>query len=207
LDRLLSNSGLSSELLLKTQSGELCNLDRFQASPIIAIQLWFDRVIMDEEFSALIDTRVQWVFNKTKLFRAISTKGARLSDGQGYASGAEPLRHGVIEQCLSLVISGAQEFVEMSKEDLLKIAMEDLRRVLSKAKNANIVHSIVIKEKRATFSPVPGLEAIRPFPETSFSNLFLAGDWTATGYPATIESAVMSGQKAAEEIIRFLQTR
>ena len=86
----------------------------------------------------------------------------------------------------------------MSKEELLTIALIDLRRVLPKAKNANIVHSVVIKEKRATFSPSPGLEAIRPLPNTSFPNLFLAGDWTATGYPATIEGAVMSGRKAAE---------
>jgi zeta-carotene desaturase len=106
-------------------------------------------------------------------------------------------------QHLSLVISGAQEFVEMSKEELLTIAMKDLRRVLPKAKDANIVHSIVIKEKRATFSPSPGLEAIRPLPKTSISNLFLAGDWTNTGLPATIEGAIMSGRKAAELICEF----
>ena len=106
-------------------------------------------------------------------------------------------------QHLSLVISDAQEFIEMSKEELLTIAMKDLQRVLPKAKNANIVHSVVIKEKRATFSPAPGLEAIRPLPETSFSNLFLAGDWTATGFPATIEGAVLSGKKAAELIEQY----
>jgi uncharacterized protein with NAD-binding domain and iron-sulfur cluster len=81
--------------------------------------------------------------------------------------------------------------------------MEDLRRVLPKTKDAKVLHSLVIKEKRATFSPSPGLEAMRPLPETTFSNLFLAGDWTNTGFPATIEGAVLSGKKAAELICEF----
>jgi len=185
LDRLLSNSGIHSELVIKTPSREICDWDRFKPSSIISIQLWFDRIIMEEEFAALIDTRVQWVFNKSWEFRSHS-------DRKAVKQRQEKGQH------LSLVISGAQEFVEMSKEELLTIAMKDVRRVLPKVKNANIVHSVVIKEKRATFSPSPGLEAIRPLPETTFSNLFLAGDWTATGYPATIEGAVMSGRKAAE---------
>jgi zeta-carotene desaturase len=190
LDRLLSISGISSELVIKTPSREICDWDRFKPSPIISIQLWFDRIIMEEEFAALIDTRVQWVFNKSWEFRRhLSRKAVKQQKEKG--------------QHLSLVISGAQEFVEMSKEELLTIAMKDLRRVLPKAKDANIVHSIVIKEKRATFSPSPGLEAIRPLPKTSISNLFLAGDWTNTGLPATIEGAIMSGRKAAELICEF----
>jgi len=187
LDRLLSSSGIRSELTVKTPSRELYDPDRFKASPIISIQLWLDRVIMEEEFAALVDTRVQWVFDK-------GLKNRR-------HLGCEVVKHQQEKgQHLSLVISGAQEFVEMSKEELLTIAMKDLRRVLPKAKNANIVHSIVIKEKRATFIPSPGLEAMRPLPETTFSNLFLAGDWTNTSLPATIEGAVLSGKKAAEMI-------
>ncbi len=91
----------------------------------------------------------------------------------------------------------------MSKEDLLMTAMEDLRQVLPKSKDAKVVHSVVIKEKRATFVPSPGLEAIRPLPSTAISNLFLAGDWTNTGLPATIEGAVLSGKKAAELICEY----
>jgi zeta-carotene desaturase len=185
LDRILSNSGISSELVIKTPSREICDWDRFKPSSIISLQLWFDRKIMEEEFAALVDTRVQWVFDKSlKFLSPLVSKAVKQQKEKG--------------QHLSLVISGAQEFMEMSKEELLTIALIDLRRVLPKAKNANIVHSVVIKEKRATFSPSPGLEAIRPLPNTSFPNLFLAGDWTATGYPATIEGAVMSGRKAAE---------
>ncbi len=184
-ERMLSNSGIRSDLTVKTPSRQLYDPDRFKASPIISIHLWLDRTILEEEFAALIDTRVQWVFNKSWNSRKqLGLEAVKQQKEKG--------------QHLSLVISDAQEFIEMSKEELLTIAMKDLRRVLPKAKNANIVHSIVIKEKRATFSPAPGLEAMRPLPETAFSNLFLAGDWTATGYPATIEGAVMSGRKAAE---------
>jgi zeta-carotene desaturase len=190
LDRLLSNSGLDSELVIKTPSREICDWDRFKPSPIISIQLWFDRIIIEEEFAALVDTRVQWIFDKSRKFR----------NSLGYEVMKQRQEKG---QHLSLVISGAQEFVGLSKEELLTIALKDLRRVLPKANNANIVHSIVIKEKRATFSPSPGLEAIRPLPKTSISNLFLAGDWTNTNLPATIESAVLSGKKAAEMICKF----
>ena len=187
-ERLLSNSGISSDLTVKTPSRQLYDPDRFKASPIISIQLWLDQVIMEEEFAALVDTRVQWVFDKSWKFR-------RHMGPEALKQQKEKGQH------LSLVISDAQEFIEMSKKELITIAMEDLRCVLPKAKKANIVHSVVIKEKRATFSPSPGLEAMRPLAVTTFSNLFLAGDWTNTGFPATIEGAVLSGKKAAELII------
>jgi zeta-carotene desaturase len=104
----------------------------------------------------------------------------------------------VVRQYLSLVISGAEEFVGLNKKQLVEIAMEDVRQVLPQARNAKLIHSLVIKEKRATFLPSPGIEALRPKARTTYDNLFLAGDWTATGYPATIEGAVLSGRTAAE---------
>jgi hydroxysqualene dehydroxylase len=192
-ERLLSNSGIPSEQTVKTPSKEPYNPDRFNASPIISIHLWLDRTILEEEFAALIDTRVQWMFSKS-------------------GNTMKPFRHGTNKkkgteektpQQLSLVISGADEFSEMSKEELITLALEDIRRVLPKAKNASLVHSIVIKEKRATFSPAPGLEALRPLSETNYVNFFLAGDWTNTGFPATIEGAVLSGKKAAELILKY----
>lgn len=158
---------------------------RFQSSPIIAIHLWLDREITDLEFAALLETRIQWLFNKNTL----------LNKRKENASA---------RQYLSLVISGAQEFVGLSKEQLIRIAMEDLRRVLHRARNAKVVHSVVMKEKRATFTPRPGLESFRPDVQTGFENFFLAGDWTATGYPATIEGAVLSGQRAAKMVLSEL---
>jgi uncharacterized protein with NAD-binding domain and iron-sulfur cluster len=80
-----------------------------------------------------------------------------------------------------------------------------LRAALPEARPAKVIHSLVIKEKRATFSPKPGIEKLRPRAETAFENLFLAGDWTATGFPATIEGAVMSGKSAAAMAGRYLR--
>jgi hydroxysqualene dehydroxylase len=152
---------------------------RFRSSPIISIHLWLDREVTHIDFAALLETRIQWVFNKSNLLN-------EKKDGA------------VLRQYLSLVISGAQEFVRLNKKQLVEIAMEDLRRVLPRARDAKVIRSLVIKEKQATFVPSPELESFRPHARTNFDNLFLAGDWTATGYPATIEGAVMSGRRAAE---------
>jgi zeta-carotene desaturase len=155
--------------------------DIFKSSPIISIHVWLDREITDLDFAALLETRIQWLFNKSKLLN-------------------EKKEVTAVRQYLSLVISGAEEFVGLNKKHLVEIAMEDLRRVLPQARDAKIIHSLVMKEKRATFLPSPGIEALRPTAQTKFENLFLAGDWTATGYPATIEGAVMSGRTAANLI-------
>jgi squalene-associated FAD-dependent desaturase len=152
------------------------------SSPIISLHLWLDREITDLDFAAMLETRIQWLFNKSRLL--VNEKN----------------RPG-IRQYLSLVISGAEEFVRFTKEQLVHIAMEDLRQVLPQAHDANIIHSAVVKEKRATFIPSPGLDQYRLRARTQFENLFLAGDWTATGYPATIEGAVGSGKTAADLIV------
>jgi len=149
-------------------------LGDFQSSPIITINLWLDRIVLNREFVALLNSDVHWVFNKSALVGSQS-KG----------------------QYLSLVISGAREYVDLEREVLEALALEELRRFLPAARNARIVSSLVIKEKRATFSPKPGIEASRPGTETATRNLLLAGDWTNTGLPATIEGSVLSGVRAA----------
>jgi hydroxysqualene dehydroxylase len=151
----------------------------FKSSPIISIHLWLDREVTNLDFAALLETRIQWLFNKSKLLN-------------------EKREETGVCQYLSLVISGAEEFIRLNKKQLIEIAMEDLRRFMPQARDAKVIHSLVLKEKRATFIPSPGLESLRPNARTKFENLFLAGDWTATGYPATIEGAVMSGRTAAE---------
>lgn len=161
------------EILANCESVERAR--RLDSSPIITINLWFDRPVMRNAFAALLDSRIQWVFNKSLLL------GNRDST----------------RQYLSVVISGASSYVEMSKEQLVGIALEDLRGVLPDVERAQLVHSIVMKEKRATFSPKPRIDSTRPSCKTELENLFLAGDWTNTGYPATIEGAVMSGRAAA----------
>ncbi len=154
----------------------------FVATPIVSINLWFDRQVFPHEFAAVLNSDIQWIFNRSRLCRMPEE---RKENGQH----------------LSLVISGAQEYVEFSKEHIVEIVMNDLRRVLPAVDSASLVHSLVIKERRATFSPRPGMESNRPDTRTRFANVFLAGDWTNTGLPATIEGAVMSGRKAAEAAI------
>lgn len=180
--QLFETSDLDAASLLKTE--QPFNWNRFQPSPIVSIHLWLDREVMTEPFAACIDTHIQWIFNRTAL--VASSKQKNTIPGS--------------KQQLSFVISGAQEFSERAKEELVLLAWKDLQQVLPQARAANVVHSLVVKEKRATFLPAPGLESYRPQTQTTCSNFFLAGDWTATGYPATIEGAVLSGQRAAAKV-------
>jgi zeta-carotene desaturase len=156
--------------------------ERMTASAILSIDLWFDRPVMGEDFVALLDSRVQWVFNRSKIFGASSASG----------------------QCLALTVSGADGLIDKDARELVALAVEDLRRVFPRVGTATVVHSVVLKERRATFSQRPDIEPLRPYSRTSLENLFLAGDWTNTGYPATIEGAVMSGRKAAAHVSEFL---
>jgi len=151
---------------------------QFRSSSIITINLWLDRTVFQHEFAAVLDSRIQWIFNKTRLLRLNQED----LDGRQY---------------LSIVISGADEHAGVEKERLVTMALEDLRWVLPAAREAQLLHARVINEKRATFSPLPGMNAFRPTARTSAGNLLLAGDWTDTGLPATIEGALLSGEAAA----------
>jgi len=182
--------------------GILHHVVRFESSPIVTIHLWLDRKIMEQEFVALLDSRVQWVFNRSKLLHQnLLERGQLKNDGRG---AVERRNSGTMRQYLSLVISGAAEYEEMSKEHLVAMALEDLRRAFPEARTAHVLHSRTIKEKRATFSPTPAVEGLRPSVRTPLENLFLAGDWTNTGLPSTIEGAVASGHRAAEAVASYL---
>ncbi|MEX1276551.1 MAG: hydroxysqualene dehydroxylase HpnE [Bacteroidota bacterium] len=183
----------------------------FESSPIITINLWFEKPVMEQEFVALLDSRVHWVFNKSRILASRKEEGrlqkadGRLQKADGRLQKADGrLQKADGRQYLSLVISGASGYVEMEKEGLIRMALEDLRQVFPAARNATLIHSLVVKEKRATFSPTPGIEVLRPSSRTHIENLFLAGDWTDTGFPATIEGAVTSGIKAAKYATVFL---
>ncbi|TAK64718.1 MAG: FAD-dependent oxidoreductase [Bacteroidetes bacterium] len=152
------------------------HLNKFKSSPIVSLHLWFDKEFMEQELIGLIDMQLQWVFNRRKI----------LKEG------------GKATSYISAVISGAHDVVHLSKEELLSLALKDIHRVFPESKKAKFVHSVIIKEKRATFSPLNETEQYRHSTETPIKNLYLAGDWTNTGLPGTIEGAVMSGFKAAE---------
>ena len=154
---------------------EYSRLRKFSSSPIISIHLWFDTDFMDQTFVGLIGRQVQWIFNRRKIIR----------------------EHGSSPGAVSCVISGAFELIDWSKEELVRLALDEVAGVYPAAAKAALVHSLVIKEKRATLSSTAGIDSQRPGTRTPVRNFFLAGDWTATGLPATIEGAVKSGFAAA----------
>jgi zeta-carotene desaturase len=152
-------------------------------APIISINLWFDGPITDLEFAGLRGTTIQWLFNKSRI---LSDPRFRTPDaGLSY---------------VSLVVSGAHQHIGRSRDDLLEVARHELADLLPATRQARLVHALVLKERFATFSPSCDAEAVRPPATTPVRGLYLAGDWTATGLPATIEGAVQSGYAAARGI-------
>ena len=147
------------------------HISSLPSSPIVSVHLWFDRPIVDDLYVGLIDRHLQWVFNRRRI---TGEKG-------------KP------ENYISAVISAAHQYVGMKKHDLVRLSVADLKTAFPAAKSATLLHSVVIKEKRATLSPTNDAECHRPRHVTPVRNFFLAGDWTDTGLPPTIEGAVMSG--------------
>ncbi|HEX5036439.1 MAG TPA: hydroxysqualene dehydroxylase HpnE [bacterium] len=152
------------------------NLSRLTVSPIVAVNLWYDRPITRRPFVGLWRTKMHWVFNKTDAF------------------GHQPY--------LSLVVSGAREELHTPAPKLIEMAVAELQSVFPEAREAKLLRATVSKEPEATMAPAVGVENLRLPQKTPYKNFFLAGDWTATGLPATIESAVRSAKKAVELIDR-----
>ena len=140
----------------------------FTHSPITGIHLWFDRTVTDLPHATLLDRTIQWMFNK--------------SEGK----------------YLQIVVSASRSLVDKSRQEIIDLTLRELREFFPRSIDAKLLNAQVIKEVRATFSAVPGLESKRPPARTAIPNLFLAGDWTRSGWPATMEGAVRSGYLAAE---------
>jgi squalene-associated FAD-dependent desaturase len=165
----------------------LRGIESIPLSPIVSIHLWFAADFMREEgIVGIIGRRIQWIFNR----RMIATRADGIS--RNLAGGY-----------VCAVISAAFEFIGMSNDEIVAIAVEDLRSVYGSAVTPPTA-MLVIREKRATFSSSPGTENLRPHQRTPIANLFLAGDWTATGYPATIEGAIVSAERCTELVFDFL---
>ena len=139
-------------------------------SPITGVHLWFDREITNLPHATLLDRTMQWMFNK---------------DSGRY---------------LQLVVSASRDLTALSRNEIVEIAIGDLRLYFPRVKEAKLIKSQVIKEQRATFSAAPETESLRPTAQSGPPNVTLAGDWTRTGWPATMEGAVRSGYLAAEEV-------
>jgi zeta-carotene desaturase len=156
------------------------SLRNLRTSPITGIHFWFDREVMTEPFLTLLGATTQWIFNKSFLYGEAMPTGGR--------------------QYLQLVISASYDLVSRSRQEIVDLCLSEVRKVLPAAREAQLVKSTVIKETAATFSPEPGCDRWRPVAKSPIRGLFLAGDWTATGWPATMEGAVRSGYLAAEAV-------
>ena len=150
-------------------------------SPITGIHLWFDRPVMEQDHITVCGRTIQWVFNKS----AIAGGGAGKAAGPQY---------------VQLVISASRSLTMLRREEILEQALGELAEIAPQSKAARLERAVVVRETNATPSFPPGTDAQRPGPDTPFANLFLAGDWTASGWPPTMEGAVRSGYRAAERV-------
>jgi squalene-associated FAD-dependent desaturase len=146
------------------------DLTGFEHSPITGIHLWFDRPVTDLPHATLLDRTIQWMFNK--------------SEGR----------------YVQLVVSASRSLETLPRAEVIALAQRELAEFFPASRDARLEKAHVVKEVRATFSARPGLESRRPASRTAVRNLFLAGDWTRSGWPATMEGAVRSGYLAAEAV-------
>lgn len=161
-------------------------LSHFATSPITGIHLWFDRTISDLDHAVLLDRTMQWMFHKSRLIQARENQARENGDGS----------------YVELVVSSSKNLVEKSRGEIVDLAVRELGEFFPVARKANLLKATVIKEVHATYSPRPGVDQYRPRPETAWPRVFLAGDFVATGWPATMEGAVRSGYLAAESVAR-----
>jgi squalene-associated FAD-dependent desaturase len=150
------------------------NLRRLETSPITSVHVWYDHAVMSVPQLVLIDCLGQWIFNR-----------GETAPGEHY---------------LQIVVSAARQFRGWGNEEILRRITSELAQLLPAAAEAQVMRARVVTEHEATFSAVPGVDRWRPSQATPIENLYLAGDWTQTGWPATMEGAVRSGYLAAEAI-------
>jgi zeta-carotene desaturase len=173
LGRILPPSAESDELQKK--------VSHLQTVPITGIHLWFDREITPLEHASLLDRNIQWMFQKSKILES-----KQLESGVG--------------SYLELVVSSSKNLLEMGRAEIIELALKELAEFFPSVREARLVKATVIKEVHATFAPAPLSEEFRLTPPSPWPRLFLSGDWTATGWPSTMEGAVRSGYLTAEAV-------
>jgi zeta-carotene desaturase len=172
LGRILPPSPASDELQEK--------VSHLKTVPITGIHLWFDREITPLEHAALLDRNIQWMFQKSKILQSKGSSGSYLE----------------------LVVSSSKNLLEMGRAEIIDLAMKELTEFFPAVRDAKLMKATVIKEVHATFAPAPLSEQYRLSPSSPWPRLFLSGDWTATGWPSTMEGAVRSGYLTAEAVCK-----
>jgi len=144
------------------------------------VHLWFDRPITELEHAVLLDREIHWMYNQS-----------RLQTGRG-------------GNYIELVVSATRAFAALPREAAIALALRELAEFFPLVNEAKLEKIALTKDVRATFGVPPGIDAARPSALSPWPNLFLAGDWTATGWPSTMESAARSGHLAAEALAQAL---
>jgi zeta-carotene desaturase len=155
-------------------------LSSHQHWPICSVHLWFDREITALDHAVLLDREIHWLYNKSRLQPGRSSPGSYVE----------------------LVISASRTFAALSREEAIARAVAELGEFFPAARTARLEKATMVKEVHATFGVPPGIDAARPASASPWPQCWLAGDWTATGWPSTMESAARSGHLAAEAICR-----
>jgi len=153
-------------------------LEHHEHWPICSVHLWFDRPITDLDHAVLLDREIHWMYNKSRL---------------------QPWRKGN-GSYLELVVSASREFARLNREQAIDLALTELAEFFPAVSTAKLEKAALVKEMRATFGVPPGIDSSRPTSISPWPSCFLAGDWTATGWPSTMESAARSGHLAAEAV-------
>ena len=181
---------------------ELARIDEIESAPITGVHLWFDREITPLPHAVLVGKLSQWVFNRGQ--RPASEGGSPGMEGRAPSpgigmEGRAPSPGGYYYQ---VVISASRDLAGRDRDEAIAQIVAELASVWPAAGAAKLLHARMVTEQTAVFSVRPGLERLRPPQQTPIANLALAGDWTRTGWPATMEGAVRSGYLAAEAILR-----
>ena len=158
-----------------------------QSTPIVSGTLWIDRALGDDvpSFLGLIDRETQWLFRVDRLHQSRASRNDSGVDGERIAC----------------VRSGANDWSDLPREEVARRMWRDVRAVVPSLRGANLLHTLVVKEGAATLAPEPALQPLRPGAVTPIPGVWLAGDWTDTGLPATLEGAAQSGHVAARRIL------
>ncbi|MFN0199035.1 MAG: hydroxysqualene dehydroxylase HpnE [Planctomycetaceae bacterium] len=166
----------------------LAGIAQLQAAPISSVHLWFDREVCPLPHAVFVDRFSQWIFQRSSIADENNSVRANPELSQSFY--------------YQVVISASRNVVELDSEKVVEQVLDDLRRVWPEVSSARLLQSRVLTDHRAVFSPLAGVDRLRPEQQSPIQNLQLAGDWTKTGWPATMESAVRSGFLAAENILR-----
>jgi squalene-associated FAD-dependent desaturase len=203
---------------------ELAGIEKLEAAPISSVHVWFDRPITDLRHAVLVGRLSQWMFNRSAICARGGagetgssdppypplTKGGKLRGeppklpllGEEEAVKSEIQNPKSEMSYYQVVISASREVLERGQEETIREVVEELAEIWPAVRGARLVHSRLVTEHKAVVSMLPGVERFRPAQQSPIGNLQLAGDWTKTGWPGTMEGAVRSGYLAAENVLR-----